>query len=138
MPYYTYLISLTMITQQCWDLEPSARPTFEALRAELANRFPETLQATQSFHEDNDPDKMTLEEGDKIAVIDGRTDNYYWNGQNQRTFSIGLFPRSVTVPQRKRLPDDISKPLRNSLIHTGHGSIHQKSWGSPSFIVRSS
>ena len=29
---------------------------------------------------------------------------------------------------------DISKPLKNSFIHTGHGSHRGKSWGSPSQI----
>ena len=29
---------------------------------------------------------------------------------------------------------DISKPLKNSLIHTGHGDPGGKSWGSPEVI----
>ena len=29
---------------------------------------------------------------------------------------------------------DISKPLKNSFIHTGHGSHRGKTWGSPSQI----
>lgn len=99
----------------------------------MSRLYPDLLLATQSFSED-DPAKLKLTEGDKIIVIDGKPDHYYWKGQNERTFDIGLFPRCVTSPLRRKLPDDISKPLRNSFIHTGHGSIDEKSWGSPSFI----
>ena len=107
---------------QCWEIEPASRPTFSALRAELSNRFPEILQATQAFREDNDPDKLKLDEGDKIAVIDGRPDHFYWKGQNQRTYDVGLFPRSSASPLRRRLADDISRPLRNSMVMNDHNS----------------
>jgi len=100
---------------QCWEIEPAARPTFAALRAELSNRFPDSLQATQAYRED-DPEKLNLEEGDKITVIDGRPDHFFWKGQNQRTFEVGLFPRSSASPLRRRLVDDISRPLRNSMV----------------------
>lgn len=32
------------------------------------------------------------------------------------------------------ISQDISKPLKNSFIHTGHGSPFGKSWGSPAII----
>lgn len=32
------------------------------------------------------------------------------------------------------MPDDISKPLHNSFIHTGHGSAFGESCGSPAYI----
>ncbi|EFA13584.2 hypothetical protein TcasGA2_TC001851 [Tribolium castaneum] len=35
---------------------------------------------------------------------------------------------------RPKQPEDISKPLQNSFIHTGHGSAFGESWGSPSYI----
>lgn len=35
---------------------------------------------------------------------------------------------------RPKKGDDISRPLRNSVIHTGHGDPWGKSWGSPSHI----
>lgn len=35
---------------------------------------------------------------------------------------------------RPKMPDDISKPLQNSFIHTGHGSAFGESWGSPAYI----
>lgn len=35
---------------------------------------------------------------------------------------------------RPKISEDISKPLQNSFIHTGHGSAFGDSWGSPSFI----
>ncbi|KAL2742347.1 activated Cdc42 kinase Ack [Vespula maculifrons] len=47
---------------------------------------------------------------------------------------IGLFPRCLVDPMRKKQPEDISKPLENSFIHTGHGAPFGKSWGSPIYI----
>lgn len=35
---------------------------------------------------------------------------------------------------RPKLSEDISKPLQNSFIHTGHGSAFGESWGNPSYI----
>lgn len=92
------------------------------------------MESNQSFREEAEPGKLPLDVGDKIAVVDGKPENYYWKGQHQTTFTIGLFPRCIVTPLRKRQSDDISKPLRNSFIHTGHGSISEKSWGSPCFI----
>lgn len=37
-------------------------------------------------------------------------------------------------PLRPTGPEDISKPLKNSFIHTGHGSAFGESWGSPAYI----
>lgn len=37
-------------------------------------------------------------------------------------------------PQRRKQSEDISKPLQNSFIHTGHGNPYGRSWGSPSAI----
>lgn len=37
-------------------------------------------------------------------------------------------------PLRAKVPEDISKPLKNSFIHTGHGSAFGESWGSPCYI----
>lgn len=36
---------------------------------------------------------LAIEQGDIIAVIDGRSELRLVKGQNQRTFQIGLFPR---------------------------------------------
>lgn len=35
---------------------------------------------------------------------------------------------------RRKDPSDISKPLKNSFIHTGHGDPYGESWGSPAEI----
>lgn len=37
--------------------------------------------------------RLTLDQGDIIALIDGRPDLRFIKGQNQRTFDIGTFPR---------------------------------------------
>jgi hypothetical protein len=36
--------------------------------------------------------------------------------------------------QRRRCATDISKPLKNSFIHTGHGDPGGKSWGNAEYI----
>lgn len=46
---------------------------------------------------------------------------------------IFLF-RCLLDPMRPKQPDDISKPLGHSLIHTGHGDPYGKSWGNPATI----
>ncbi|XP_069685930.1 activated Cdc42 kinase Ack [Periplaneta americana] len=116
---------------QCWAKVPTDRPTFQALRDFLSETLPPVMKATQKFDE---ADKMHIEVGDTIIVIDGRAELYWWRGQNQRTFQIGQFPRCLLDPMRKKVVEDISKPLQNSFIHTGHGSPYGKSWGSPAFI----
>lgn len=63
-----------------------------------------------------------------------RQEFYWWKGQNQRTFEIGVFPRLIADRQKPLKTDDISKPLRNSFIHTGHGDISGNSWGNPGHI----
>lgn len=42
--------------------------------------------------------------------------------------------RCLVDPMRPKDPTDISKPLTNSFIHTGHGDPWGPSWGSPSAI----
>ena len=72
--------------------------------------------------------------GDTIIVIDGQPEHYYWKGQSQRTFDIGFFPRKIVHNVAGKRAKDISRPLKNSFLHTGHGSSRGKSWGSPSQI----
>ena len=58
-----------------------------------------------------------------------RSENYWWKGQNQRTFEVGHFPRNTVEDHAGKKIKDISKPLKNSFIHTGHGSHTGRSWG---------
>lgn len=116
---------------QCWALKPSDRPTFASLKEFLSEARPLIMKA---LHRVEDDGKLHIEIGDTVAIIEGRPDNYWWKGQNLRTFDVGQFPRCVADLQRPKSGSDISKPLRNSFIHTGHGSPTGKSWGSPAFI----
>ncbi|XP_014213199.1 tyrosine-protein kinase sid-3 isoform X2 [Copidosoma floridanum] len=115
----------------CWAREPTERPTFASLKDSLTGMVPSVMKALNRFDE---PEKMQIEQGDQIVIIDGRPENYWWKGQNQRTFQVGVFPRCLVDPMRKKQPEDISKPLENSFIHTGHGAPFGKSWGSPIYI----
>ncbi|KOC68004.1 Activated CDC42 kinase 1 [Habropoda laboriosa] len=116
---------------RCWARDPSERPTFASLRSSLTGMVPAVMKAVNHFEE---AEKMIIEQGDQIVILDGRPENYWWKGQNQRTFQIGLFPRCLVDPMRRKQPEDISKPLENSFIHTGHGAPFGKSWGSPIYI----
>lgn len=116
---------------RCWARDPLERPSFTSLRESLTSMVPSVMKALNRFEETN---KMSIESGDQIVIIDGRPENYWWKGQNQRTFQVGFFPRCLVDPMRRKQPEDISKPLENSFIHTGHGAPFGKSWGSPIFI----
>lgn len=116
---------------QCWNKVPADRPTFSAIREFLLKSHPPVMKVLQQH---NEPDKLSIEPGDHVAIIDGRPDLYWWMGQNLRTFDIGQFPRCVVDPMRRKEPSDISKPLKNSFIHTGHGDPYGQSWGSPAEI----
>ena len=48
------------------------------------------IKSRSAYHVDN---RLAIEVGDVIAVIDGRSELHLVKGQNQRTFVIGLFPR---------------------------------------------
>lgn len=119
------------LMSQCWAKVPSDRPTFAAIREYLSKSLPPIMKAIGRFEEAG---KMTVEPRDSIIIIEGQADCYWWKGQNQRTFDIGQFPRCIVDPLRKKISEDISSPLQNSFIHTGHGDPYGKSWGSPSYI----
>lgn len=126
-PPYMYELML-----RCWAREPTERPTFASLKESLTGMVPSVMKALTAFDE---PGKMSIESGDQIAIVDGRPENYWWKGQNQRTFQVAHFPRCLVDPMRRKQPGDISKPLENSFIHTGHGGApFGKSWGSPVYI----
>ncbi|KAK5644335.1 hypothetical protein RI129_005635 [Pyrocoelia pectoralis] len=119
------------ILLKCWLKSPQERPTFATMRDLFRKAMPSVMRA---LSRQDEPDRLEVHVGDSIAIIDGQADAYWWKGQNQRTFDIGLFPRCLVDAQRPVCPEDISKPLKNSLIHTGHGSAFGESWGSPEYI----
>lgn len=104
------------------------------------NLIPDDLTDSpiQSFNENNV--QLELREyrkvlncsvDDRILVVDGQPEKYWWKGQNQRSFEIGWFPLCATrwlAP--KRGSNYISKPLKNSFIHTGHCGLEGR-WGNP-------
>lgn len=40
-----------------------------------------------------EPGKLDMEVDDRIIVIDGQPDHFWWKGQNMRTYQIGKFAR---------------------------------------------
>nr|XP_046263745.1 tyrosine kinase, non-receptor, 2b isoform X7 [Scatophagus argus] len=117
---------------QCWAQKPDDRPTFVALREFLLETMPTDMCALQDFDE---PDKLHIQVNDVITIIEGRAENYWWRGQNKRTLKVGQFPRNVVTSVAGLSAHDISRPLKNSFIHTGHGDTNpQRCWGFPDRI----
>ncbi|XP_061614051.1 activated CDC42 kinase 1 [Phyllopteryx taeniolatus] len=112
---------------QCWSPKPEDRPTFVALRDFLIESTPTDMRALQDSVED---DKLQIQMNDVITIIEGRAEHYWWRGQNRRTLRVGQFPRHVVTAVTGLSADDISKPLKHSFIHTGHGDTDpHRSWG---------
>uniref|UniRef100_A0A3Q1B5F0 Activated CDC42 kinase 1 n=1 Tax=Amphiprion ocellaris TaxID=80972 RepID=A0A3Q1B5F0_AMPOC len=117
---------------QCWAQKPDDRPTFVALREFLLETMPTDMCALQDFDE---PDKLLIQINDVITIIEGRAENYWWRGQNKRTLKVGQFPRNVVTSVAGLSAHDISRPLKNSFIHTGHGDSNpHRCWGFPDRI----
>ncbi|KAJ3595625.1 hypothetical protein NHX12_004928, partial [Muraenolepis orangiensis] len=120
------------VMTQCWAQKPDDRPTFVALREFLLESMPTDMSALQDFEE---ADKLLIQINDVITVIEGRAENYWWRGQNRRTLKLGAFPRHVVTSVTGLSAHDISRPLKNSFIHTGHGDNDpHRCWGFPDRI----
>lgn len=66
-----------------------------------------------------------------------RAEHYWWRGQNRRTLRMGQFPRHVVTSVAGLSAHDISRPLKHSFIHTGHGDTDpHRSWGHADRIDR--
>ncbi|XP_069552567.1 activated CDC42 kinase 1 isoform X2 [Brachyistius frenatus] len=112
---------------QCWSPKPEDRPTFVALRDFLLETMPTEMRALQDFEEE---DKLQITMNDVITIIEGRAEHYWWRGQNRRTLRVGQFPRHVVTSVAGLSAHDISRPLKHSFIHTGHGDTDpHRSWG---------
>ncbi|XP_066565061.1 activated CDC42 kinase 1 isoform X2 [Amia ocellicauda] len=117
---------------QCWAQKPDDRPTFVALREFLVETMPTDMRALQDFEE---PDKLLIQMNDVITIIEGRAENYWWRGQNKSTLKVGQFPRNTVTSVAGLSAHDISRPLKNSFIHTGHGDSNpHRCWGFPDKI----
>ncbi|XP_061550791.1 activated CDC42 kinase 1-like isoform X10 [Phycodurus eques] len=117
---------------QCWAPKSEDRPTFVALREFLLESMPTDMCALQDFHEQ---DKLLIQIDDVITIFEGRAENYWWRGQNKRTLKVGQFPRHVVTSVAGLSAHDISRPLKNSFIHTGHGDANpHRCWGFPDRI----
>ncbi|KAL7300434.1 hypothetical protein TKK_0006788 [Trichogramma kaykai] len=123
--------AMFQLMMRCWAREPCERPSFAELKEALTSMVPPVMKALSRFEE---PERLQIDQGDQIAIIDGRPEHYWWKGQNQRTYHVGVFPRCLVDPMRRKQAEDISRPLENSFIHTGHGAPFGKSWGSPIYI----
>ncbi|XP_062415270.1 activated CDC42 kinase 1 isoform X2 [Pungitius pungitius] len=88
---------------------------------------PTDMKALQDFEEE---DKLQIKMNDVITIIEGRAEHYWWRGQNRGTLRVGQFPRHVVTAVAGLSARDISRPLKHSFIHTGHGDTDpHRSWG---------
>ncbi|XP_058984380.1 activated Cdc42 kinase Ack [Musca domestica] len=111
---------------QCWDKTPAERPTFAAIKEFLVGVSPQVVKAAKAFNESN---RLAIEAGDSIAIIDGRPELKLIKGQNQRTFDIGIFPRHI-LEKSKPTNSDLIRHNHESLRATGHsGSPFGFCWG---------
>ncbi|XP_061390843.1 activated Cdc42 kinase Ack-like [Musca vetustissima] len=111
---------------QCWDKTPAERPTFAAIKEFLVGVSPQVVKAAKAF---NEPNRLAIEAGDSIAIIDGRPELKLIKGQNQRTFDIGIFPRHI-LEKSKPTNSDLIRHNHESLRATGHsGSPFGFCWG---------
>jgi serine/threonine protein kinase len=105
------------IMMQCWARVPTDRPTFEALNDFLAERTVPIIKTTEAFKEEG---KLALEAADQVALIRFEQNQDNWRGQNQRTFDIGDFPKTVFSGKK---PKSHMKLLKNYI------STHQTATG---------
>ncbi|CAF0851567.1 unnamed protein product [Brachionus calyciflorus] len=120
------------ILLSCWSNSPNDRPSFKILKSLIKQFKIIEMKAKDNF---NDENRLSLIRGDMITIIDGSAEKYWWKGQNNRTLLTGSFPRNLLDAQRRINSDDISLPLKNSFIHTGHmGADSKKNWGHPGKI----
>lgn len=63
---------------------------FIVFREFLVGVPPPLVKAIGFYSEEN---RLKIEQGDMIALIDERPDLNFIKGQNQRSFDIGTFPR---------------------------------------------
>lgn len=77
---------------KCWAKNPAERPNFSQLKEFFRKSMPSVMSALNDQHEE---DKLKVNEGDEIAIVDGKADLYWWKGQNQRTFEIGIYRHIV-------------------------------------------
>lgn len=92
----------------------------------LVGVSPQIVKAAKAFNESN---RLVIEAGDSIAVIDGRPELKLIKGQNQRTFDIGIFPRHI-LEKTKPTNSDLIRHNHDNLRATGHsGSPFGFCWG---------
>ncbi|CAH8461263.1 unnamed protein product [Dicrocoelium dendriticum] len=89
----------------CWRREPNRRPSFAYLADRLDRIRPFEVTATQTFDE---ADRLGLEYGDLVVVLDSQPDQFWWRGQNRRTGDLGSFPKSIV--RRDLVSDSKQKP----------------------------
>uniref|UniRef100_A0A5K3FD15 non-specific protein-tyrosine kinase n=1 Tax=Mesocestoides corti TaxID=53468 RepID=A0A5K3FD15_MESCO len=125
-PRLTCPRKLYQLMLACWRSDAPSRPSFEYLAERLDKIRPGEVVATQNFDE---ADRMDVVAGDRIVVIDGQAENFWWRGQNRRTGEIASFPREIVRLQRNLSSQDISRPMQNSFVHAGHHGFEGRDWG---------
>ncbi len=88
------------IMLQCWARVPTDRPTFEALKDFFVERSVPVMKAALPFCPGHG--RLEVRAGDSLALIRFHPSDTFWRGQNQRTFDIGDFPKSVFQTKKEK------------------------------------
>uniref|UniRef100_A0A1I8F1D0 non-specific protein-tyrosine kinase n=1 Tax=Macrostomum lignano TaxID=282301 RepID=A0A1I8F1D0_9PLAT len=119
----------------CWQLDPKSRPTFAALKAALAQAKPIEVLATRRFDEAR-PAAAAKRAIKSLCSMAGGPENFWWARPEPAHAPAKLVGFRAPWPARESRwsPRDISRPIKNSFIHTGHGGMNQDTWGQPGHI----
>ncbi|EJD74695.1 TK/ACK protein kinase [Loa loa] len=135
---------------KCWSLEANLRPKFNVLKGIVSEIIFMVAECREASTPSQDID-LELVVNDLVIVI--HRSGLIWFGQNVRTRKFGSFYRSSVhlrnersrarsaekinnpLQQENGIDNYISKPVRGSFIHAGHGDINvEQSWGQPDYI----
>lgn len=89
--------------------------------------MPVITRAVINFAE---PNRLHVETGNVIAVIDDRPELQFIKGQNMKTFEIGTFPRTIVDLQQNN--NNNKHTLRESFRRDAGGSAFGQCWGGSS------
>lgn len=95
---------------------------------------PQVVKAARSVQESK---CLSIEQGDTIAIIDGRSELKHFKGQNQRTYEIGVFPRHI-LEKTKHTNSDLIRTMyehKKNALQTG--SAFGFCWGGAGMVASS-
>jgi hypothetical protein len=122
------------LMQSCWQSEPAQRPRFASIKEMLVDvQF--TLADCRHV-ESSTTDTLPMSVGDKVIVLEGTAEHYYWFGQNTRTRGYGKFARkNIVIATREHVNvRRRNAPVQQLVSHPLRGAQHTRMHGKARFI----